>query len=64
MTSASSMHEAEHSKLVLWNNPEGWGGEEAGRGVSGYGGHMYTQGWFMSIHGKNHHSTVIILQLK
>ena len=27
MTSASSMHEAGHSKLVLWANPEGWGGE-------------------------------------
>ena len=27
MTSASSMHEAGHSKLVLWDNPEGWRGE-------------------------------------
>ena len=25
MTSASSMYEAGHSKLVLWDNPEGWG---------------------------------------
>ena len=33
MTSASSMHEAEHSKLVLWDNPEGWGGEGGGSGV-------------------------------
>ena len=32
-TSASSMHEAEHSKLVLWDNSEGWGGDESGRGV-------------------------------
>ena len=24
-TRASSMHEAGHSKLVLWDNPEGWG---------------------------------------
>ena len=31
MTSASSMHEAEHSKLVLWDNLEG-------RGVGGGGG--------------------------
>ena len=30
MTSASSMYEAGHSKLVLWDNPEGWGGEEGG----------------------------------
>ena len=27
MPSASSIHEAGHSKLVLWGNPEGWGGE-------------------------------------
>ena len=30
VTSASSMHEAGHSKLVLWDNPEGWGGEGHG----------------------------------
>ena len=33
MTSSSSMCEAEHSKPVLWDNPEGWGGEGSGRGV-------------------------------
>ena len=33
MTSASLMHEAGHSKLVPWDNPEGWGGEGGGRGV-------------------------------
>ena len=27
------MHEAGHSKSVLWDNPEGWGGEGGGRGV-------------------------------
>ena len=27
MTSASLMHEAGHSKLVLWDNQKGWGGE-------------------------------------
>ena len=27
MTSASLMHEAGPSKLVLWDNPEEWGGE-------------------------------------
>ena len=30
MTSASPMHEAGHSKLLLWDNPEGWGGEGGG----------------------------------
>ena len=32
MTSASSMHVAGHPKLVLWDNPEGWGEEIGGRG--------------------------------
>jgi len=32
MTSASLMHEAGHSKPVLWDNSEGWGGEGGGRG--------------------------------
>ena len=27
------MHEAEHSKSVLWDNPEGWGGEGGVRGI-------------------------------
>ena len=36
MTSASSMHEAEHAKPVLWDNPEEWG-EEGGGGCSGWG---------------------------
>jgi len=40
MTSASSMHEAGYSKPVLWDNPEGWGGEGGGRGFK-TGGHMY-----------------------
>ena len=31
MTSASSVNEAGHSKLVLWDNPEGWGEEGGGR---------------------------------
>ena len=31
MTSASSMHEASNSKPLLWDNPEGWGGEGGGR---------------------------------
>ena len=35
MTSASSIHEAGHSKLVPWDNPEGWGGDRVG-GDSGW----------------------------
>ena len=34
MTSASFMHEAGHSKPLLWDNTEGWGGEGGGRGCS------------------------------
>ena len=33
MTSVSSIHEAEHSKLVLWDNSEGWEGEGSERVV-------------------------------
>ena len=38
MTSASSIHDAGHSEPVLWDNPEGWGGEGGGGGGSGWGG--------------------------
>ena len=31
------MPEAGHSKPVLWDNPEGWGGERGGRRVDGRG---------------------------
>ena len=27
------MHEAGHSKLFLWDNPEGWGGGVVGEGL-------------------------------
>ena len=43
MTSTNSMHGAGHPNPVLWDNPDGWGGE-------GYGGgfrmveHMYKIG--------------------
>ena len=43
MTRATSIHEAGHSKLVLWDNLEGWGGREDG-GAFRMRGHMYTQG--------------------
>ena len=37
ITSVSSMHEVGHSKPVLWDNPEGWGGEGGRRGVQDRG---------------------------
>ena len=51
------MHEAGYSKWVLWNNPEGWGGEGGGKGFR-MGGHMYTCDPFTSMYGKNHHNLV------
>ena len=41
MTSASLMHEAGHSKLVLWDNPEGCGWKGGGSGVQDRGTHVY-----------------------
>ena len=54
MTSASLMREAGHPELVLWNNPEGWGGE--GGGIQDGGTHVHL--WL--IHAdvqQNHHNT-------
>ena len=45
------MHEAGHSKPVLWDNPEGWGEDGHERGVQD-GEHMYTCGRLMSMYGK------------
>ena len=33
LSSPILMHETGHSKLVQWDNPEGWDGEEGGRDV-------------------------------
>ena len=57
MTSASSVHEAGPPKLVLWGNPEGWGGEGGGRGVQD-GEHRHTCGRLMLMYGENHHNIV------
>ena len=40
MASVSSMHEAEHPKPVLWDNPEAQSGGGGGGG-SGRGTHVY-----------------------
>ena len=45
------------SGLVHWDDPEGWDGEEGGRGVQN-GEHMYTRGRFMSMYGKNQYNIV------
>ena len=56
-TTPGSKHETGCSGLVHWDDPEGWDGEEGGRGVQD-GEHMYTHGWFMSMCGKNHYNIV------
>ena len=51
ITSPGLMHESGCLGLVHWDDPEGWYGEEGGRGVQN-GEHMYTRGRFMSIYVK------------
>ena len=57
ITSPSLMHGTGHSKLVHWDNSEGCDGEGGGREIQDRV-HIYTHGWFMSMCGKNHYSTV------
>ena len=65
MTSASLMHEAGHSKLVLWDNPEGWGGKGDGRGAQD--GRTHVHPWLIHVNvwqKPQQYCKVIILQLK
>ena len=65
MTSASLMHEAGHSKPVLWDNPEGWGEEEGGRGVHDGGTRVHP--WLIHVNvwqTPPQYCKVIILQCK
>ena len=43
IASPGLMHETGRSGLVHWAHPEGWGGEEVGRGVR-MGEYIYTHG--------------------
>jgi len=64
MTSASSMHGAGYSELVLWDNPEGWGGEGGERGFR-MGGHVHP--WLIHVNvwqKPPQYCKVISLQLK
>ena len=65
MTSASSMHGAEHSKSVLWDNPEGWGEEGGGKEGQDRGTHVHW--WLIHVdewQNPPQYCKVIILQLK
>ena len=59
------MHEAGHTKLVLWDNPEGWSGEEGGRGVQDGKTHVHPWLIHVSVWQKpSQYCQEIILQLK
>ena len=51
IASPGLMHEIGCLGLVHWDDPEGWDGEEGGRGVQDRE-HMYTHGGFKSMYGK------------
>ena len=58
IASPGLMHETGYSGLVHWDDPEGWDGEESGRGVQD-GEHVYTRGGFKSMYGKT--NTILYL---
>ena len=44
ITSPGSMQDTGSLGLVHWDDPEGWYGEEDGRGIQDWE-HVYTRGW-------------------
>ena len=66
MTSTSSMHEAGHAKLVLWDNPEGMRlGREEGGGFRMGGTRVHSRLIHVNVWQKPpQNCKVIILQLK
>ena len=59
------MHEAGHPKMVLWNNPEGWGGEGGGWEAQDGGTHVFP--WLIHVdvwQKPLQYCKVISLQLK
>ena len=57
MANPGLMHETGCSRLVQWDDPEGWDGEVGGSGVQD-GEDMYTHVWCMSMYGKDHYNIV------
>ena len=55
IASPGLMHETGCSRLVQWDDPEGWDGEGGEMGVQDVE-HMYIHGWIMSMYGKNHYN--------
>ena len=59
------MHETGHSKLVQWDNPEGWDGEEGGMDV--WNGETHVHPWLIHVNvwqKQPQYYQKIILQLK
>ena len=54
----SLMHETGHSKLVHWDDSEGWDRERGGRGVQDGGTHVHPWLIHVNVGGKNHHNIV------
>ena len=52
------MHETGHSKLVHWDNPDGWGEEGGASGARDRG--TYVHSWLLihSMYVKTHHNIV------
>ena len=57
MNSPRSMHEAGHSKPVLWDNPEGWGGEAGGRDAQDEGTHVHP--WLIHVNVWQKNTTIL-----
>ena len=51
IASPGQMHDTGCSRLVHWDDPEGWDGEGGGWEVQD-GEHMYTHGGFKSMYGE------------
>ena len=51
IASPGSMHDTGCSRLLHWDDPEGWDGEGVGRGLQD-GEHMYTHGRYKLMYGK------------
>ena len=65
IASPGSMHETGCSRLVHWDDPEGWDGEEGGRGSSGWGTHVHPWWIHVNVWQKPiQYCKVISLQLK
>jgi len=57
MTNASSMHEAGHPKLLLWDNPEGLRGKGGGRVVQDGGAHVHS--WLIHVDVWQNHYNIV-----